>query len=224
MNKITSILSQINESQNILVLGHVMPDGDDISSVASLTMALRQLHKDSIGAIDSSIPEYYHVFYGVDQLISYEEYSDFSPDLIAVLDCSSPDRVGRFDSLLTQYKTVVIDHHATNTLFGGTNWVDSSYAATAQMVYTLNKALGVVYDSQLATVNYLGMATDTGFFRFSNTDERVFQDAAELVKMGAKPHFVATTILENKRLPLDFRSHGISRWSSESRTNEISQE
>jgi len=200
MSKIKSILSQVTESQNILILGHVMPDGDDISSVASLTLGLKQLDKNCLGAIDSPIPEYYKVFHGVDQLISYEEYSDFSPDLVVVLDCSSPDRVGRFESMLSQCKTIVIDHHATNTFFGGTNWVDSSYAATAQMVYTLNKALGVVYDSRLATVNYLGMATDTGFFRFSNTDERVFKDAAELVKLGAKPHFVATTILENKRI------------------------
>ncbi|HEY8541499.1 MAG TPA: bifunctional oligoribonuclease/PAP phosphatase NrnA [Pseudothermotoga sp.] len=199
MNKFTAILSQINESQDILVIGHVMPDGDDISSVTSLTLGLRQLGKSCFGSIDYTIPEYYKVFAGVSELRSYEDMCDFTPQLIIVVDSSSPDRVGRFQSMLPHHKTVVIDHHATNTLFGDTNWVDASYAATAQMVYTLNKALGVVYDSELATTNFVGIATDSGFFRFSNTDERVFKDAAELVRFGAKPYFVAATILENKR-------------------------
>ncbi|WP_041083084.1 DHH family phosphoesterase [Thermotoga profunda] len=199
MNKFTAILSQINESQDILVIGHVMPDGDDISSVTSLTLGLRQLGKNCFGSIDYTIPEYYKVFAGVSELRSYEDLCDLTPQLIIVVDSSSPDRVGRFQSMLPHHKTVVIDHHATNTLFGDTNWVDASYAATAQMVYTLNKALGVVYDSELATTNFVGIATDSGFFRFSNTDERVFKDAAELVRFGAQPYFVAATILENKR-------------------------
>lgn len=199
MNKITSIVSQVNDSQDILIVGHVMPDGDDISSVVSLTLGLKQLGKNCFGAIDYTIPDYYKAFTGVDELRSYEDISDFVPQLIIVLDSSSPDRVGRFQAMLSEHKTIVIDHHATNTLFGDTNWVDTSYAATAQMVYTLNKALGVVYDADLATTNLVGIATDSGFFRFSNTDERVFKDAAELVQLGAKPYFIATTILENKK-------------------------
>ncbi len=199
MNRVVSIVSQISQSQDILVVGHIMPDGDDISSVASLILGLKQLGKNCLGSIDYAIPEYYRVFAGVNELKPYEAVKDFVPELVIVVDSSSPDRVGRFQAMLSQYKTVVIDHHATNTLFGDTNWVDASYAATAQMVYTLNKALGVVYDEEIATTNFLGIATDSGFFRFSNTDERVFKDAAELVQHGAKPYFVASTILENKR-------------------------
>lgn len=199
MNEIAKIASQIIDLQDILIVGHVMPDGDDISSVASLTLGLKQLGKNCFGAIDYKIPDYYKVFAGVNEIKSYEEVFNFVPQLIVVLDSSSPDRVGRFEPMLSNHRTIVIDHHATNTLFGDINWVDTSYAATAQMVYTLSKVLGITYDSELATTNLMGMATDSGFFRFSNTDERLFKDAAELVRFGAKPYFIATTILENKR-------------------------
>lgn len=199
MNKIASIVSQINQTQDILVIGHVMPDGDDISSVTSLTLGLKQLGKNCFGSIDYSIPEYYKVFAGVNELKAYEDLCDFVPQIIIVVDSSSPDRVGRFQTMLSKYRTIVIDHHATNTLFGDINWIDVSAAATAQMVYDLNKALGVLYDAELATTNLVGIATDSGFFRFSNTSERVFRDAAELVQLGAKPYFVASAILENRR-------------------------
>ncbi|MDI3493954.1 MAG: bifunctional oligoribonuclease and phosphatase NrnA [Pseudothermotoga sp.] len=196
--KFSSIISQINESKFILVIGHIMPDGDDISSVTSLAVGLERLGKTVVGSIDYPVPWYYRNFYGVEKLKTYEQAKDLDPDLIIVVDCSTPDRVGRFQNLLNDRKTIVIDHHATNTLFGGLNWVDSSSASTAQMVYILNKTLGVPYDADLATVNYLGIATDTGFFKYSNTDSHVFKIAAELVEFGAKPHFVSSTILENK--------------------------
>ncbi|MBC7116355.1 MAG: bifunctional oligoribonuclease/PAP phosphatase NrnA [Pseudothermotoga sp.] len=198
MTKFLSVISQLVSEDNILVLGHVMPDGDDISSVASLAEGLRRLGKKVRAAIDDQIPWYYKLFFAVDSIESFEQLQDFHPDLIVVVDCSSPDRVGRFQNLLKNSKTIVIDHHETNLMFGDLNLVDATSASTAQIVYNMNKAMGVVYDSQLATTNYLGIATDTGFFKYSNTDATVLKIAAELVELGAKPYFVASVILENK--------------------------
>ncbi|AEH51017.1 DHH family phosphoesterase [Pseudothermotoga thermarum] len=202
MIKFSSLISKLTDSQRILIVGHIMPDGDDISSVVSLTLGLQQLGKSVLGAIDDKIPPEYLVFPGVKDLIDYEKFLDlkFSPDVVVVLDCSSPDRVGRFVKILPEHTIVVIDHHATNGFFGDINWVDSTYAATAQMVFHLNKVLGIEYNEELATINFVGLATDSGFFRYSNTTSNLLKDAAELVEMGAKPHFVASTILENKTL------------------------
>jgi len=198
MTKFLSVISQLISEDNILVLGHVMPDGDDISSVASLAEGLRRLGKKVRAAIDDQIPWYYKLFFAVDSIESFEQLQDFHPDLIVVVDCSSPDRVGRFQHLLKNSKTIVIDHHETNSMFGDLNFVDVTSASTAQIVYNMNKAMGVVYDPELATTNYLGLATDTGFFKYSNTDANVLKIAAELVELGAKPYFVASVILENK--------------------------
>ncbi len=200
MTELSELLLKLTESKKILNITHLMPDGDAISSVATLTMALKKLGKSTIGVIDDRIPPEYFAFPGVEDLIGYDRFLEmnFTPDLIVVLDCSSPDRVGRFSEVLSRATVVVIDHHQTNGFFGDMNWVDSSYAATAQMVLELNMALNVEYDENLAMINYVGLATDSGFFKYSNTTAKLLKDASKLVELGAKPYFVASTILENK--------------------------
>lgn len=198
MTKFCSVISEILSKDNILVVGHVMPDGDDISSVASLSEGLRRIGKNVRAGIDGTVPSYYKLFFAVDSIEPFEKLHDFQPDLIVVLDCSSPDRVGRFQDVLKKTRSIVVDHHETNLMFGDLNLIDVKSASTAQMVYNMNKAMGIVYDPDLATTNYLGIATDTGFFKYSNTDANVLKIAAELVELGAKPHFVASVILENK--------------------------
>jgi len=198
MTKFLSVISELMSKDNILVLGHVMPDGDDISSVASLAEGLRRLGKRVRAAIDDQIAWYYKLFFAVDSIESFDQLQDFHPDLIVVVDCSSPDRVGRFQKLLKSSELIVVDHHETNLMFGDLNLVDLTSASTAQIVYNMNKAMGVTYDAELATTNYLGLATDTGFFKYSNTDANVLKIASELVEFGAKPYFVASVILENK--------------------------
>ncbi|MCD6552116.1 bifunctional oligoribonuclease/PAP phosphatase NrnA [Thermotoga sp.] len=190
------IVDAISWYNRILVVGHIMPDGDCVSSVLSLTLGLEKIGKEAKAVIDYKIP---YVFENFPHIERIEQSTDFEPDFVMVVDASSPDRIGKFQSLLKEIPSAVIDHHSTNVFFGRWNWVDPTFAATAQMIFRLNKELGVEYDSVLATLNYLGIATDTGFFRHSNTDARVFEDAYELVKMGADAHFVAKEILENKR-------------------------
>jgi phosphoesterase RecJ-like protein len=199
-NEFLNIVGLINESKKILVVGHIMPDGDDISSILSLGMGLQKLDKDVSIAIDWKIPNYFSEIEEVKLIKSFEEMKDFTPDLMVVVDTSSPDRIGRFSEKLNEVKSIVIDHHATNLYFGNFNWVDPSFGAAAQMVLRLNKALGIKYDEKLAHINLMGIETDTGFFRYSNADERVFRDAAELVSLGASPDKIAKMILENKRL------------------------
>jgi phosphoesterase RecJ-like protein len=193
---VDEIVKVLSQHDRILVVGHIMPDGDCVSSVLSLTLGLEKLGKEVKAAVDYKIPYVFEKFPYIDKI---EENPNFDPELLVVVDASSPDRIGKFQDLLDKVPSVVIDHHSTNTNFGNWNWVDPSFAATAQMIFRINMALGVEYDSNLATLNYLGIATDTGFFRHSNADVRVFEDAYKLVKMGADAHFVAKEILENKR-------------------------
>lgn len=200
-NNFLNIVANLKQANKVLVLGHIMPDGDDISSVLSLTLGLKKLGKEVIPAIDWKIPSYLGEIDEVLLIKSFEEIDikNFAPDIIAIVDASSPDRVGRFSQYLNDYNVLVIDHHATNTLFGNINWVDPTFGATAQMILRINRELEVEYDERLALINLLGIETDTGFFRYSNADERVFKDAAALISLGAKPDVIARMVLENKR-------------------------
>ncbi|OQY10289.1 MAG: phosphoesterase [Marinitoga sp. 4572_148] len=200
MRTLEAIIGEINKVNNILVVGHIMPDGDDLSSVLSLTMGLERLGKNVRAVIDDNIPGYLEEFPFIkDKIKSYDCISKFPAELIISVDASSPDRIGRVYEHFKFARSIVIDHHATNTYFGNINWVDK-FGAAAQMVLRLNKMLEIEYDKDLATANLLGIATDTGFFRYSNTDATVFEDVAWLVSKGGDIGLISNLILENKPL------------------------
>ncbi|AKI97110.1 DHH family phosphoesterase [Kosmotoga pacifica] len=200
MRSVNALISEINQAEKILVCGHIMPDGDCISSVLSLYMGLRSLRKRVIPAVDWKISMEYYNFPHTGEIVRYSRNFEL-PDLMIVVDSSSPDRIGGFQELLKAgVRTAVIDHHKTNTYFGNVNWVSPGYSSTAQMVFRLLQIMDVSFDQELALLNYIGIATDTGFFRYTNVDSSVFEDAACLVKYGADPAFVARVILENRKL------------------------
>jgi len=196
---IDNIIKEINNADTIMIAGHIMPDGDDISSVSSMVYGLTKYGKKVVGIIDDEIPEYLEEFKFVKKYIRDFECAKENPsDLIIIVDASSPDRVGRVQELFNYRRVVVVDHHATNTNFGNVNWVEPTYASTAQMVKEILEKLNIKYDAELATMNLTGIATDTGFFKYSNTDSKVFKDASDLLEKGAELSKITNSVLENK--------------------------
>ncbi len=199
------IVEEISKNDNVLIVGHILPDGDDVSSLVSMTLGLEKLGKNVTAVIDDEIPEYLLQFPWVKSKIKKFEdvekiiYKNF--DIMVILDCSSPDRIGKFEKYLNAFHVLLIDHHVTNTHFGNLNWVDPTMASTAQMVYRILTSLNVEYDKELATMNLLGIATDTGFFKYQNADVLVFKDVTELIEKGANISDISNTILDN--IPLE---------------------
>jgi len=65
--------------------------------------------------------------------------------------------------------------------------VEPEAAATALIVYDLFKYAKWTITEKIAQALFVAVATDTGWFQFSNTDSRVFRTCAELIKAGANP-------------------------------------
>jgi phosphoesterase RecJ-like protein len=89
---------------------------------------------------------------------------------------------------------VNIDHHSTTALFGAINWIDSTASAVGEMIYNLCKATGVRVTKEIAECVYTALITDTGSFHYSNTTERTFKVASELVRTGVKPAKTAEAV------------------------------
>ena len=110
---------------------------------------------------------------------------DRAYDAAFVIECSDVSRPG-LPGLKDQF-VVNIDHHSTTALFGDVNWIDSTAAAVGEMIYNLAKAIGARITPELSSCVYAALLTDTGSFHFSNTTERTFKIASELVRHGAQP-------------------------------------
>ncbi len=113
-------------------------------------------------------------------------------DLVVTVDIPSVNRLGDLRDLAGPGQEVlVIDHHASNQLFGTANFVDPSADSTTMMVAELLDAWGKPIDIDVAHCLYAGLTTDTGSFRWASA--RAHRLAARLVELGVDNAAISRT-------------------------------
>ena len=93
-------------------------------------------------------------------------------------------------------KTLCLDHHPSRTAPWAHAINDMESCATTAVIYDLTKNCGWQPDLHAAQAIYVGLATDTGFFRFNSTNARAHAIAAELLSLGVRPDQVYRRIYE----------------------------
>jgi phosphoesterase RecJ-like protein len=185
-----AIIRQIKNSNRILVVSHTNPDGDAIGSLIAMGLSLNALNKQTTLYNESPIPAVYRFLPKVHQVVRKLDKTDY--DLAIVLDCSNLDRIGTAVSVVNRIPLIVnIDHHITNTRFGHIQLIDTSACATSEIVYWLIKKMGIPLDKFTATAVYTGILTDTGSFRFSNTNRAAFAICREMLDLGVDPYDIS---------------------------------
>ncbi len=185
------ILLHLKRSNRILVASHVNPDGDAIGALIALALALDALGKTVTLYNESPIPAVYRFLPAIDRITDrVEDPTVF--DTAVILDCGNITRVGGIAEALDRIPMVInIDHHVTNTRFGDLHLIDTEACATAEIVYKLIKDLEAPITRDTAVAIYTGIFTDTGSFRFSNTNRSAFSICDEMVRRGVEPYRVA---------------------------------
>ena len=192
--------------KSFVVVGHKEPDGDCIGSQLALASLLRRSGKEVVlvnpGPFDRQeiLPE------EGDFSSSIDPARTPPPEAVFVVDCSSADRIGAVADQIRNLPVAVIDHHASGERFGDVHFIRPDIPATTILVYALFQAIGMDLIQQEAQQLFLGLATDTGFFRFLSTEQHVaYTVAAELTRAGASPREVDNRIstgrsIESRRL------------------------
>lgn len=182
-----------------LMLGHVHPDADVLGTLLALGAALEDRSWQVVWGGPHPAPGALGFLPGVER---YEvlESVEGRFDLAVLTDCPNPGRTeGLIDQARAAAEIVVnIDHHPDNRRYGHVNWIDTSAAATGEMVYRLLKGLGLSVTPPIATNLFTAIHTDTGSFRYSNVTPATFRIAAELVSAGADPAAIASAIYERR--------------------------
>lgn len=188
---LSQVVELIETKQRFCITSHVRPDGDSLGSSLALYWTLKSLNKSVQVIMRDSVPHAYRDLPGADQVIK-TPCVPAGYDAAFVIECSDIDRPGLID--LDKQLVVNIDHHSTTALFGQINWIDSTASAVGEMIYNLCKALGVAVNQQIAECVYTALLTDTGSFHYSNTTERTFKIASELVRRGVKPAQISQSL------------------------------
>ena len=193
---LSQVVELIEKKDRFAITSHVRPDGDSLGSSLGLFWLLKALNKDVEVIMRDAAPQAYRQLPGADA-IRVTPAVDAGYDTVFVIECSDIDRPGLID--LEKQFVVNIDHHSTTELFGAVNWIDSTASAVGEMIYNLCKATGVRVTKEIADCVYTALLTDTGSFHYSNTTERTFKIASELVRTGVRPAKSAEAIFASYR-------------------------
>lgn len=199
-----AIAELLAEHDGFVICGHVSPDGDCLGSQLALWHALRAIGKNATCILvrDEPIDPSLAFMPGVEEMVPAKSFlgnanvfvgvdvpkrERIEPDACAILDrCSL---------------SITIDHHASETTMCDYVYVDPDAASASMIVWEVAKLVNEGKPPvECALCAYTGLISDTGGFRFQNSDAQAFQTASELVAYGVDPAFAASCTFQNRTL------------------------
>lgn len=194
MQIMLEIVNRLRDANNILLFPHINMDGDALGSSVALCLGLRSLGKRCEILLEDEIPEYLKF---VDRGYCTHQAS-YASDVSIAIDCGDSSRIeNRKDIYFAAPCTVCIDHHIVNEDFAELSMIDSNAAATGMLIYSLLKALDVIFTAEIADALFLAILTDTGSFRYSNATKETHQVVSALYDCGLDHVKICNAIYDN---------------------------
>ena len=200
------IADLINRASNIILTTHRKPDGDAIGSVVALYRGLKSIGKEvgivlvgplehGLRLITDDVPM---------RLVEESGLPEDEPDLIIVADTGAWSQLESLGSWIKERRSKVIglDHHANGDDVAPVRIVDTTAAACTQVILALFEEMNISLGSgqrSIAEALFVGLSTDTGWFRFANADARCFSDASKLLEHNIDRYFIYRTLEETAR-------------------------
>lgn len=203
----TDMTDWLAEARRPLLLSHQRPDGDALGALAGMALALRRQGKAPLVALYEPLPPRYGLLAHV---VAWREWSRDGAtlrgecDSVIILDtCAATQLEPVMDFIREAPRTLVVDHHTTADEIaqraGDLRLIDARASAASLLVAEWVAAAGIALDIEIATPLFIGIATDCGWFRFSNTDGRTLRMAARLVEAGARPDELHQALYQQAR-------------------------
>lgn len=190
-------------ARDVVVCGHVSPDGDCLGSTLGLVHALRLagISATPLKAQDEPVEYGLRFLPGADELVAANDYEGPLGTFVTV-DVPNADRMGEAARALHARadRTVTIDHHQGLGDFSQVSYVDPDAPSASLIVWKVVKRMGIEPDAAVATCCYTGLNTDTGRFSFQNATQEAFEAASEMVAAGAAPALVAREVYQNRSM------------------------
>jgi phosphoesterase RecJ-like protein len=179
-------------AKNIVISTHLHPDADGIGSQIALAVALRSIGKNAICVNDEPLLERYKYLDPEGTIISYDEYikKNKNPkiDLFIVADTNSLTRIGKVSELVQKSKNLLfIDHHPCAPELMAIHCIDTSMAATGELVGKLIESLKIKFTKELALPLYTSILIDTSSFRYPTVTGDTHRLIGKLMDTGIEP-------------------------------------
>ncbi len=192
-----AVIEELKNANSFLITSHVSPDGDAVGSILTLRYLLEALGKREITCmLADPIPDVYKTLPGAGD-IKTPEAEIPAYDLAVVVDVARLERVGAVANHISDtQKILIIDHHLEESPNGTSGFIDSTYAATGEIMVDLYEESGKTLSPEAAKCAYVAQVTDTGGYRYSNTSARSHRIAATLHESGIDHAEICSEIFE----------------------------
>jgi len=201
LNRYKSILENNNR---IALTTHENPDGDGLGCAAAMYHFYTDKNKDCKIILPTSLPKEYEFLEkgSMFQLYSSETTDTWlkDVDLIIVFDVGDRRRLKDIEKAIQIYNltSLNIDHHALVDDSAFTyNLVNTHAAATGEIVFDiLDQCYAIDFTKDICEGIFTAIMTDTGSFRYSNTNIHCHEIAIECYKAGVDASFIYQQVYE----------------------------
>jgi bifunctional oligoribonuclease and PAP phosphatase NrnA len=202
------VIDSLSPCKKVLITTHVRPDGDALGSSAAMHLALRKLNIESEILLLSHLPRKYAFVFndhgvphidaelGIPPKFNLDHY-----DAFLVVDTGTWSQLPFLMERITSWRKpkIVIDHHLTQENWADVKLVDTSAAAAGEIVAEVLERWKTPLDRALATVLYVAIVSDTGWFQFSNTRPQTLRLGAKLMELGVDTDRIYQMLYQNER-------------------------
>ena len=201
------IKQRLSESEKIVLVSHLNPDGDAVGSALALHHYLKNSGKSSHVIMPNNYPDFLKWLPGSKEVIiftrneSEAQYVLSKADFIFLLDFNNPDRAGKVKNLINggQVFKVMIDHHPNPSEFADIAYCDILSSSTAELVFRFIEMAGnpELVDNVVATCLYTGIMSDTGSFSYNSSQPETYRVLSELLKRGIDKDHIYSMVYDN---------------------------
>ncbi len=187
-----------------LLLTHARPDGDALGCLVTMRSILRSLGAKPTTLVYDPVPENYRFLVDDDvpSVLGVDvELGDLQEiDGALIMDTCTYNQLEPVADWLREAtcRKVVIDHHVTRDALADVYVIDERASAACVLLYEWAAACRQELDSVAVRALFTGIATDTGWFRFSNCDARSLEIAGDLVRRGVTPEAIYKRLFESQ--------------------------
>ena len=192
--ELSRLRSYIAAAADIVLVGHVNPDGDAIGSTLSWANYLAAEGKNVRVIVPDKYPDFLNWLPNTDKILRHDKHQEEAEsiladaDLIFCLDFNTLSRSGNLANCLGAVKAtkILIDHHLNPDVPCELTISDPRMCSTCEMVFRLVWQLGAFekLGNHFAVPCYCGMMTDTGGFTFNSSRPEIFFIISQLLTKG----------------------------------------
>jgi phosphoesterase RecJ-like protein len=181
-------------SDKIVIVTHLAPDGDALGSSLGLYHFMMELGKKVQVIVPNDYPAFLHWMPGTKSVTNAEwhgrnaDLAIAAADLIFCLDFNTPKRISQLENPVRQSKAkkILIDHHLSPADFCDVTISHPEISSTSELIFRFICRMGMFeYVNQpCAECIYTGMMTDTGAFTYNSSSYAIYYIIGELLQKG----------------------------------------